>query len=48
VRARFAGVDGGLLGRATRTIFDVGDTVMEWTMLAGIKARAETTAARGR
>ena len=41
VRVHFLAVDDGLLGRLTRRLFDVGDTVMENTMLAGIKRRAE-------
>jgi proline iminopeptidase len=41
VRVRFLAMTGGLLGRLTRQLFDVGDTVMEWTMLAGIKERSE-------
>ncbi|HVV84424.1 MAG TPA: hypothetical protein VHE35_15255 [Kofleriaceae bacterium] len=41
VRVRFLAVGGGLLGRLTRRFFDIGDTVMEHTMLAGIKRRAE-------
>jgi hypothetical protein len=42
VRARFLGADAfGLAGRVLRRVFDAGDTVMEWTMLDGIKARAE-------
>jgi hypothetical protein len=39
--ARFSGVDQTLAGRWLRRFFDVGDTVMEWTMLDGIKERAE-------
>ena len=41
VRARFLATDDGVLGALARRFFDVGDTVMEWTMLDGIKARAE-------
>jgi hypothetical protein len=42
VRAKFVGADAfGLTGRVLRRVFDVGDTVMEWTMLDGIKHRAE-------
>lgn len=41
VRVRFLATEGGLAGRVLRRFFDVGDTVMEWTMLEGIKARAE-------
>ncbi len=41
VRARFLATDDGLLARATRRFFDLGDTVMERTMLEGIKQRAE-------
>jgi hypothetical protein len=46
VRAKFLGADAfGLAGRVLRRVFDVGDTVMEWTMLDGIKHRAQATAA---
>ena len=41
VRVRFLATDGGIAGRVLRRFFDVGDTVMEWTMLDGIKSRAE-------
>jgi hypothetical protein len=41
VRVRFLEVDDGIVGRLSRRFFDVADTVMEWTMVAGIKARAE-------
>jgi proline iminopeptidase len=42
VRARFLGINrSGLAERVLRRMFDVGDTVMEWTMLDGIKHRAE-------
>jgi proline iminopeptidase len=41
VRARFLGMNGGTVGALARRLFDTGDTVMEWTMLAGIKTRAE-------
>ncbi len=44
VRVRFLAMDSGLLGDLTRRFFDLGDTVMEWTMLDGIKARAERIA----
>jgi hypothetical protein len=49
VRARFLGADAsGLAGRVMRRFFDVGDTVMEWTMLDGIKHRAERNLAASR
>ncbi len=41
VRVRFLAIDRGLSGRVLRRFFDLGDTVMEWTMLGGIKTRAE-------
>jgi hypothetical protein len=41
VRSRFVGLDEGLLGRVLRGLFDVGDTVMEHAMIAGIARRAE-------
>jgi proline iminopeptidase len=45
VRARLENIGhGALLARAMRLIFGVGDTVMERTLLEGIKARAERTA----
>jgi proline iminopeptidase len=47
VRVHFLAMDGGLVGQLTRRFFDVGDTVMEWTMLAGIKARAEGVSRAG-
>lgn len=46
VSVRFVGVDDTLTGRLVRRFFDTGDTVMEWTMLDGIKARAEGRAAQ--
>jgi proline iminopeptidase len=45
VRARFLGADDGVLARLARHVFDLGDTVMEWTMVDGIRARAERAAA---
>lgn len=48
VRARFLAVDNGLAARLARRVFDVGDTVMEWTMLDGIKQRAERDLAASR
>jgi proline iminopeptidase len=41
VRVRFVDVEDTLTGRVLSRFFDLGDTVMEWTMLDGIKARAE-------
>jgi hypothetical protein len=41
VRVCFLAMEDGLLGHLARRFFDVGDTVMEWTMVEGIKARAE-------
>lgn len=41
VRARYLAIDSGVVGSLARRFFDLGDTVMEWTMLDGIKARAE-------
>jgi hypothetical protein len=41
VRARVDGARGGVIAALSKRLFDVGDTVMEWTMLEGIKARAE-------
>jgi proline iminopeptidase len=46
VSVKFDGVERSLAGRLLRRFFDVGDTVMEWTMLDGIKARAERRAAQ--
>lgn len=46
VRVHVLAADGELLGRLTRRFFDVGDTVMENTMLAGIKQRAERDVVR--
>jgi hypothetical protein len=42
VTVKFEGVEHTLAGRLMRRFFDTGDTVMEWTMLDGIKARAES------
>jgi dienelactone hydrolase len=44
VRVRFLAMDDGVAGRMLRRFFDLGDTVMEWTMIDGIKARAERIA----
>lgn len=44
VRARYHGVEDTWGARLARRFFDLGDTVMEWTMVAGIKARAERAA----
>lgn len=41
VRVRFIDVEQTLAGRLVRRFFATGDTVREWTMLDGIKARAE-------
>jgi len=47
VRARFRNVRGGaLLARTMRLFFGVGDTVMERSLLDGLKARAERAAAQ--
>lgn len=45
VRVRVIGALAGPLASVARRFFDVGDTVMNWTMLDGIKARAERAAA---
>jgi hypothetical protein len=45
VRARVLGEGLALrLGRLAAPFFDVGDTVMEWTMLDGVRRRAEAAA----
>jgi len=41
VRAQALGFTAGRLARIARRVIDDGDTVMEWTMMNGIKARAE-------
>lgn len=43
VRANLVGVERGVVASATRWLFDVGDTVMQWTMLDGIRERAEAS-----
>lgn len=45
VRARYLSMGDSPVGRAFRRLFDVGDTVMERTMLQGIQRRAERDAA---
>jgi hypothetical protein len=44
VRARADGPRGGVIAALSRRLGDVGDTVMEWAMLDGIKQRAERDA----
>lgn len=47
VRARVDGARGGVIAAAMKRELEVGDTVMEWTMLEGIQARAEAAVEAG-